>query len=532
VANILIVDDDRTLLGALECLVMQRFPDAAIETCTSARESLERIQKTDHDVIVSDIRMPQIDGMTLLARVREMRPDTPIILITGMGDYEIAVRALRGGAFDYIPKPVDLDYFSAAIERAIRVRGIGRALDERHTELEHRAAELANTVEQRTRELRAANRAKDEFLATVSHELRTPLTTILGWSRLMLGASLDAATMQQGLQVIERNATHQARLVEDLLDVCRVTEGKLTVTLRPVRLGHVVSSALEMMIPTMQNRGIEVHSDIDDTLSVAGDPDRLHQITTNILGNAAKFTPDGGQVTVRLERLEKWVALTISDTGMGIAPEFLPHVFERFRQADASTVRAHAGLGVGLAIVKHLVELHHGDVSVSSEGASRGTTFVIRIPAIEIATETPSQSRLRVASSLAGLTLLAVDDDDDTLEFFREALESRGANVTTANSVARAIESMNRAAPDVVICDICMPHEDGYVLVGKMRASAPLQRVPAIAVSAFTRPDDVRRALAAGFDLHVSKPVDVDELETKLRRLVASGTSAPGKMAP
>lgn len=524
-ANILIVDDDRILVHALSCLVEARLPDALVETSTSAEESLQRVRDNDYDVIVSDIRMPQVDGMTLLAKVHEMRPDTPVILITGIGDYDVALRALRGGAFDFIPKPVDTDYFGAAIARATRVRNIARELEQRRTGLEQHARELASVVERQTQELREANRAKDEFLATVSHELRTPLTTVLGWSRLMLKGGMDPATMQQGIEAIERNATHQATLVEDLLDVCRIMTGKLRVAKQPVRFGHVVSEALETMTPLMQARNITASREIEANARVLGDPDRLHQVVSNLLSNAVKFTPMGGRIDVKLRVESGQVILSIRDTGVGIPIEFLPHVFDRFRQADSSVSRSRGGLGVGLAIVHHLVGAHGGTVIAESEGSGKGAAFIVRLPLLAGLDDAPVSSARLKEVDLDGVRLLVVDDDPDTLALFRHALELRGADVITAGSAASALEEMERELPDVLVCDIGMPYEDGYALIRWVRAKPTLRGVPAVAVTAFTRPEDVRHALAEGFDLHMPKPVEMDELAAKvstLRRVASS----------
>ena len=507
---------------------MRRFKGGSIETCIEANRALELIGRTDYDVIVSDVRMPDTDGLALLEKSHALRPDTPIVLITGLGDYDLAVKAIRGGAFDFITKPVDTDYLVASISRALHVREVAREIAAQKQALADHAAALAHIVEDQTRELREANRTKDEFLATLSHELRTPLTAILGWSRLMLRSELDPAMRKQALEAIERNAAHQARLVDDLLDVSRIMTGKLAIAKRTIELGRVVSTALDAQVECLRGRDLTLDRDIDlQGIRVHGDADRLQQVVSNVFANAVKFTPDGGRILVRLRREGDHAVLSIQDTGVGIGREFLPKVFERFRQADASLARSRGGLGVGLSIVKHLVDLHGGTVEVHSEGEHKGTTFTVRLPLIDArdATE-PKRTRPPATDgqppeALEGLKVLVVEDDADARMLLRYTLEKSGARVTDVDSAAEAMAALERAVPDVLLCDISMPHEDGYSLIRRIRARDMTHGggVPAAAVTAYARPEDVRHALASGFDLHLAKPLEPSDLVAAVVRL-------------
>jgi len=520
-SRLLIVDDDRILVDALRELLLRRFPAANIETCTSAEKSTALIAREDYDVIISDVRMPGTDGLQLLERAHELRPETPIVLITGLGDYDLAVKALRGGAFDFITKPVDTDYLAASVARALRVREVARELDAQKQALAEHAAALAHIVDDQTRELREANRIKDEFLATLSHELRTPLTAMLGWARLLLRSELDDKTRSQALEAIERNAAHQARLVDDLLDVSRIMTGKLRLSPRTVQLGRVVAGVIDTLAQSTRGRDIVFERDLDmNDAGVHGDADRLQQVISNLLSNALKFTPDGGKITTRVRREGDLVTLTVSDTGVGVLPDFLPKVFERFRQADASLARSRGGLGVGLAIVKHIVELHGGSVSVASEGKDHGTTFTVRLPAIEAARETAPQREVS-RENLNGISVLIVEDDSDARSLLRFTLEQSGARVVDVDSAAGAIAELDRAVPDVILCDISMPQEDGYSLIRRIRARKTQAggNVPTAAVTAYARPEDVRHALAAGFDLHLAKPLEPRDLIAAVVRL-------------
>jgi len=384
------------------------------------------------------------------------------------------------------------------------------------------------------RQSEEANRLKDEFLATVSHELRTPLTAILGWAH-MLRTGQYAFDRRAGaaLETIERNARAQAQIIDDLLDVSRIITGKLRLDVRAVEPDSFIDAAVEAVRPAAEAKGVRVQKLMDAGLaSVSGDPVRLQQVVWNLLSNAIKFTPSGGRVQVRMERAGSHIEIAVSDTGIGIAPDFLPHVFDRFRQADGRTTRRHGGLGLGLAIVRHLVELHGGTVRAESEGEGHGSTFTVTLPAAPVYTSEQAR-RVQPAARetlpffecpdrLDGLRVLVVDDEPDARELLKAGLGHCGARVTEAASAAEALASVEGAPPDLLISDIGMPGEDGYSLIRKVR-SLPAERggrVPAIALTAYARAEDRMQALRAGYQMHVPKPVELVELAAVAASLV------------
>jgi PAS domain S-box-containing protein len=387
------------------------------------------------------------------------------------------------------------------------------------------------------RQAEEANRIKDEFLATLSHELRTPLTAIIGWSAMMRANKFDETTAANALETIERNAKAQARIVEDLMDVSRIITGKLRLDVQAVELATVVAAAVEAIRPAAEAKNIRLQALLDPQAGpVSGDPARLQQVVWNLLTNAAKFTPKGGRVQVRLERVNSHVEITVSDTGQGIAPEFLPHVFDRFRQADQTYTRAHGGLGLGLSIVRQLVELHGGTVQAESAGIGQGATFIVELPVMVAHRKLEQPERrhptsggdaaLECPPSLAGLRVLVVDDEADTRVLLRAMLERCGSEVMTAASAAEALELFEQSRPDVLVSDIGMPEADGYALISRVRRLEAGRggRVPAIALTAYARAEDRVRALRAGFQVHVPKPIEPVELVT----VVASLTGRTG----
>jgi signal transduction histidine kinase/CheY-like chemotaxis protein len=380
-----------------------------------------------------------------------------------------------------------------------------------------------------------ANRLKDDFLATLSHELRTPLSAILGWARVLRSDTSDRETTNRALESIERNVRAQTKVIDDLLDVSHIISGRLRLEVRPVELGSVVLAAVETTRSAAEAKAIRVDTAVDPRVgSISGDPERLQQIVWNLVSNAVKFTPTGGSVQVRLERRDAIAEIVVSDTGRGIAPEFLPHVFDRFRQADSSTARRQGGLGLGLAVARHLTELHGGAIRAESAGLGRGATFTVSFP-VWVTREGwaggapgPSESiRESAAGVLTGVTVLIVDDEEDVRETLRVVLGQRGAEVRTATGAAQAFDLVARWTPDVLVSDIGMPGEDGYSLIRRIRALAPDRggRVPAVALTGYVKPEDRVRALAAGFQTHVPKPADPDELALVIVRL--AGLSRP-----
>jgi signal transduction histidine kinase/ActR/RegA family two-component response regulator len=367
----------------------------------------------------------------------------------------------------------------------------------------------------------AANSAKDQFLSTLSHELRTPLNAVYGWATMLERGQLGADQAQRALQIILRNVNAQVRLIDDLLDLSRVASGKLRLAVQPVDLQRVVEEALDGIRPAAAAKNIRLQPVLASPGGpVSGDPDRLQQVVWNLLSNAVKFTPKGGRVQIQLQRVNSHVELLVSDTGQGIQPDLLPYVFDRLRQGDSSSTRAHSGLGLGLALVRHFVELHGGIVFAESPGEGRGATFVVKLPLMtarpsELAAErTPPTFQRASAQSLAGLRILVVDDDPTAVDLNREILSQAGAEVRGCTSGTDALQILLQWRPAVLVSDIEMPGLDGYTLLRQIRALDPDQggKTPAVALSAYDRPEDRVRSLRAGFNFHVSKPVEPDEL--------------------
>ncbi|HEX2061103.1 MAG TPA: ATP-binding protein [Thermoanaerobaculia bacterium] len=380
------------------------------------------------------------------------------------------------------------------------------------TELGRRAAYAIDNA-RLYREAQDANRAKDEFLATLSHELRTPMTATLGWAAMLRRHALSPETVQLAIDTIDRSTRAQAQLIDDILDVSRIVSGKMQLNVAPLNVRGVVDAAIDAIRPTVAAKHLDLHLELSDIPAIAvADGSRLQQVLWNLLSNAVKFTPPGGAVTVTLHDPEdERVRITVRDTGIGIPRRFLPHVFERFRQADSSSSRVHDGLGLGLSIVKSITEMHGGTIEVESEGEGRGATFTLTLPTASpapVAALAPAEAASPLV--LSGVSVLLVEDEDDTRTMLSAALQSFGAHVTAVRSAAAAVESLHAAAPHVIVSDIGMPGEDGYRLMLRIRASENerVRGVPAIALTAYVATEDRTRVLASGYDYHLSKPVD------------------------
>jgi PAS domain S-box-containing protein len=402
------------------------------------------------------------------------------------------------------------------------VRWIGTNTDiEVQKQAEGEIERLLRESEAAKADAEAANRMKDEFLAVVSHELRTPLNAIVGWAGILRTGAVDRDVLAEGLETIHRNAHMQTQLIEDLLDVSRIISGTLRLDVQRVNLAEVIEAAIAAVTPAAQAKSIRTEKVLDPLAGpVSGDPARLQQVVWNLLSNAVKFTPRGGKVQVLLERVNSHVEISVIDTGQGISPEFLPHIFERFRQADSTTTRRFGGLGLGLAIVKQLVEMHGGSVRAKSPGAGQGSTFVVHLP-IAIVHEVPANAQPRdpdasgsdwMGATLNGLRVLVVDDEPDARVLLRRVLAECGAEVALAGSVREAIDQLKAFRPDILVSDVGMPGEDGYDLLRQVRTVHSASELPAAALTAFARPEDRKRALLAGFQTHVAKPVDPAEL--------------------
>ena len=415
------------------------------------------------------------------------------------------------------------------------------------TERVAREVELQSQIEVRSKllasekfarkESEEANRLKDEFLATISHELRTPLTAIVGWATLLRSGDLDANASARAAEIIYRNAHAQTQLISDLLDVSRIISNKLLLTLTNVDLPSVIQLTLEAVAPEAESKEIRIQSTIEPEFpTISGDADRLQQIIWNLLSNAIKFTPAGGTIHVRLRRVDSEAEISITDSGIGIDPQFLPHVFDRFRQANSATTRTHGGLGLGLSIVRELVDLHAGSAQVHSEGHGKGATFIVRLPIVGPKPPNLSEktfaagisdkvAALHKEASLDGLKILVVDDEEDTRDFVRAVLEKCGSEVRTASSAAEALGMIETQRPDFLISDLGMPDEDGYSLIGRVRALPADQggQTPALALTAYARTADRVRVLRSGYQIHLPKPVEPTELIVAVASLAGRG---------
>jgi PAS domain S-box-containing protein len=422
---------------------------------------------------------------------------------------------------------------SRVVDGAGHIVGFSKVLRDRTAwKLAQDERDMLLESERRARqEAEQANRLKDEFLATLSHELRSPLNAIVGWGHVLKRNAQGNPEIQRGLDIIERNARAQTQIINDLLDMSRIMTGKVHLNVRAFSLQRVIAAALEAIRPAAEAKGVHLETALDaDSDRIRGDPNRVQQIMWNLLTNAVKFTPAGGRVHVRARRVDSQVEISIEDTGVGIAGQFLPFVFDRFRQADASTTRIYGGLGLGLSIVKSLVELHGGSVRARSGGEGLGSTFVVTmpLPGTQLDTERAQEQApvqgytLDLLPRLNGIAALVVDDEADSLVFSGRLLEERGAKVLLAVDAQQALDTLRSEPVDILISDIGMAHEDGYQLIARVRAlpDERVARIPAIAVTAYARAEDRQRLLLAGFQMHITKPIEPQELVAGIASLV------------
>ena len=517
--RILIVDDDRVDRLAVKRLLQQSTFRIEVLECGDQRSAGEAIRGgPEFDCVLLDYHLPGTDGIAVLRELRNGGNPVPVVALTGHGDEEVAVELMKAGAADYLNKN---SLTAERLDRSLRYAlALHRAEEERR--------ELLEREQQARLQAQTANRAKDEFLATLSHELRTPLNAILGWSRLLASGHLDEVTTRRAIEIIERNTRLQAQLIEDLLDISRIITGKLRLELRAVSVGAILEAAIDSVRPAADAKRIRLESDVDGAPGIMCDPARMQQVVWNLLSNAIKFTPEQGQVSLTASRSNGTVVIQVTDTGVGIAPEFLPYVFDRFRQQDAATTRAHGGLGLGLSIVRHLVELHGGTVEARSEGIGHGAAFLLSVPVAPLriaeasSVAAPADPCLDELPSLAGVRVLVVDNEPDARALVAAILESCGAEVRSTESVAEAMLEIERERPDVLLSDIAMPSEDGYALIRKVRA---LDRsVPAAALTAFATAADRARALLAGYQAHIPKPIEPSELTAVVATLAGRTT--------
>ena len=483
------------------------------------REAFESALPRGWDVILADYQLPSFDAPEALELLKASGQDIPFIVVSGSVGEDIAVHMMKAGAADYFRKD-NMRRLVPAIQREVAERAQRerrRRLEDEREALLDNERRLRAEAERARSEAERANRLKDEFLATLSHELRTPLNAMLGWAHLLRQGGLSPERQERALETIERNAKSQAKLIDDLLDISRIIAGKLVLQLRDVALGPVIDTALDAIKPAADAKNIGLRKEIDGTVGpVPGEVERLQQVVWNLLSNAVKFTPEGGTVTVRLLRRDDRAVLEVSDTGQGITPEFLPHVFDRFRQEDGSTTRRAGGLGLGLAITRHLVELHGGTIRVTSEGEGRGATFTVTLPMREtaIAIDESQPARGGPASRLRGLRILVVDDETDARELVADVLGLEGAEVRTAANGKDALALVEQWGPQVVVSDIGMPGMSGYDFIKAVRALPPERGgwVAAAALTAYASAEDRHRAMLAGYQMHITKPVDPERL--------------------
>jgi len=472
------------------------------------------------------------------------------VVESGWPDHELAVAVEQGRFVDEgwrVRKDGSRFWANVTItalrdedSRLIGFAKLTRDLTERRraeSVLEERAERDEMLDAERTARISAqrATRIKDEFLAVLSHELRTPLSAIVGWTQILRRqpSGMDPAQVQRAIEVIDRNARSQVQLINDLLDLSRVMTGKLRLDLQQVPLAEIVQQAVESARPAAVSKGIRLIALLDpNPVSVTADPARLQQVTWNLLTNAIKFTPKGGQIQVVLQRVNSHIELHVSDTGIGIQPSFLPNVFDRFSQQDSSTTRAHGGLGLGLAISKQIVELHGGSIRATSEGEGRGTTFTVHLPMAIAQFRNDGDERQHPTAESATIELLdlpllkgvhvfVVDDEADTRDLVQLVLEQKEAVVSSFETADAALQALKQSRPDAIVCDIGMPRMDGYQFMRALRASERRhERIPAVALTAFARPEDRKRALLAGYQAHLAKPFDVAELMLLLADLI------------
>jgi len=486
-----------------------------VVTAGLAREGLALSRQYQPDIVLLDYQMPDMTGLEFLSQLKAQphQSELPVVMVTGRGDEAIAVQSIKMGAQDYVTKEqITPESLRSTVNGAIEIARLHIQL-QKQVELEQAARAEAEK----------ANRVKDEFLAVLSHELRSPLNPILGWAGLLRSGKLDETTTAEALEVIERNAKLQAELIEDLLDVSRILQGKLSLSAHPVALAATIRAALEIVRLPAAAKSIDIEINLTAEMGqVLGDATRLQQVFWNLLSNAVKFTPKGGRVTVQLEQVGDRAQITVGDTGKGILADFLPHVFDSFRQADGSTTRQSGGLGLGLAIVQQIVELHKGTVWAESRGEGLGATFTVRLPLMPIQPAIEPLTASTRSLDLSGVRVLVIDDEADSLEFIAYVLEQAGASVITATTADEAFAALTQSQLNVILSDIGMPDMDGYRLMQQIRARSPEQggtvlafseaMLPAIALTAYVAETDQQQAFSAGFQAHLSKPVDPERL--------------------
>lgn len=497
-------------IGRDSSLTMELLSRAGItcQICRSMNDVCIELARGAGAILLTEEALadPRLDDLVEALAGQPPWSDISILLFAGSDRSQASLRTLHKLEVLRNVTLLDRPIRTAAVLSTVRTALRGR----------QRQYELRDTLValQRARlDAEHANRLKDEFLATVSHELRTPLNAILGWVAMLRQARFESTRVASILEIVERNAKAQAQLIADVLDISRMISGRVKLEVTPVSLARVIHDAVDSVRPGAAARGIELHVDVDEGPVANADPDRLQQVVWNLLSNACKFTPEGGRIEVRLREDRTRATITISDTGVGISSDFLPHVFDRFRQAEQGFTRSHGGLGLGLAIVKQLVEMHGGEVTATSDGPGKGATFEVRLPLARAITrdgrareEMPSPELPKV--DLAGHSILVVDDDETTRDLMVTLLSQYGATVRAVGSAREALQGFDAEIPGLVLADIGMPEEDGLSMIKRIRRRPPARGglVRAIAISAYARPEDRQAAVAAGYDDFLAKP--------------------------
>ena len=535
-ARILLADDNNDMRAYVTRLLGARYE---VEAVADGASALQLARYEHFDLVLSDVMMPRLDGFGLLRALRsdERTRAIPFIMLSARAGEESRVEGMEAGADDYLIKPFSARELMARVEAHLNLQRVRRQSEE--------ALRISMAREKKARtSAEIANRVKDDFLAMLSHELRTPLNAIVGWTHLLKRGGLSESDRARGIEVIERNATAQRSIIDELLDISRIVTGKLKVEEKPVELAGVVEAAVDAVRPAAETKNIQISTLLDRNAGlVMGEAVRLQQVIWNLLSNAVKFTPQHGRVEVELKADGKNVEVVVRDNGEGIDLKFLPHIFERFRQADTSSRRMHGGLGLGLSIVSSLVEMHGGNVTASSQGKGLGSTFTVMLPLMavsdlealtaessEISTQlaalrwqqdgSPNNNAEPQLDLLSGLRVLAVDDQQDTRELITLALNRYGAEVKSSDSAITALDLVRDWKPHVVVSDIGLPEMDGYDFVRRLRSlEGDGKHIPAIAVTGYAGAIDESKALSAGYEVHLSKPIELDKLVNTIVRL-------------
>jgi signal transduction histidine kinase len=533
-ARILLVDDNTDMREYLKRLLAARYD---VEATADGESALEATRREKFELVLSDVMMPKLDGFGLLKALRadEKTRTIPVILLSARAGEEARVEGMGAGADDYLIKPFSARELLARVEAHLNLQRVRRESEEAILQLMAREQKARASAE-------IANRVKDDFLAMLSHELRTPLNAIFGWTHLLKRGKLGDVDRARGIDIIQRNAEAQRAIIDELLDISRIVTGKLQLEPTPVELVSVIEAAIDAVRPAAEAKNIQIVTALDPNVGlVMGEAVRLQQIVWNLLSNAVKFTPRQGRVDVELKVMGQNVEIVINDTGEGISPEFLPYIFERFRQADTSSRRMHGGLGLGLSIVNSLVAMHSGSVRAESDGNGKGARFIVTLPLITEVSDVRLQLRAVLPDQLSqngsaenngellpdllnGLKVLTVDDQQDTRELITLALGRYGAEVRTSDSASTALKMIEDWRPDVVVSDIGLPEMDGYDFMRRLREiEGDGDRIPAIAVTGYAGAVDESKALNAGYALHLSKPIELNELAKAIARVSRRG---------